>query len=705
MGWKDRIQPEVPTKSSWKDRVQNESAGEVPSDPSLLQDVLETGQDFSIGAGSSLLMGAADEIGGGIGAGLETILGHIPGTSAYEAKQFDEQFTKPDEFGVTGQVPEDTFGDKYRTYQQGSEQAFEASAERSPYANILGQFAGGMTGGNIASSALGIGKAAAGTKTLAEIAKDSSMLKALGIGAGRGATEFVKTAPYMVPELVASSKNQLIGENANPMGVLEDVGTGLTFGLPLMMGMSATSAAGSKVAGKGAEVVEKVKGAFADENNPRLRQMAASFKYGEDLGIHPRSAAKEIQQAKTLTPEEADMVLTGRLGLGKEVNPEQIMVQGDDIAFSLKDKLAADTVQEQIDSINSVLGKNVGDSLEQATKSQGAFINIDPVIENAAIKLDKLAIELPDLAESRKYSQAYDKILNTKQQLTPLELKHLIDDLDYSYNAFESSSQLRPGETNVAPQLLNIRKQLSALLKKSVPEYRNSADQFEHWREVIEQLIAGPKDADQARIFYGKLNNRDQKVNTALLKLIEGAASSDKASGPNRTAFTKFINKLSEFESVDGQRTLRGMNKVSPNTKEIRKFLLSASDDAHLRGSVRMTKESSALVPDLKEAIIGKAPTSGAYWAGKIAKTIKTSPKIQTAAELSRAVMKASDNYLLNLASRLDSIGMKSTGQSLRESIETGNTYKKQAALFTILQNPSAKLYINTEDLENDQEE
>jgi hypothetical protein len=667
--------------------------------PSFLREAGETAQDFSIGAGSSMLMGAADEIGGGIGAGLETILGYVPGTSAYESKQLDEKLTRE---GF--QVPEDTFGDKYRTYQQGSEQAFDASAERSPYANILGQFAGGMTGGHIASSALGIGKAAAGTKTLAEIAKDSSMLKALGIGAGRGATEFVKTAPYMVPELVASSKHQLIGENANPMGVAEDVGTGLAFGLPLMMGMSATSAAGSKVAGKGAEVVEKAKAAFADENNPRLRQMAASFKYGEDLGIHPRSAAKEIQQAKTLTPEEADMVLTGRLGLGKEVNPEKIMVQGDDIAFSLKDKLAADTVQEQIDSINSVLGKNVGDSLQLATE-RNKFVNINPDIQAAAERVQDIAKIIPELGASRKSVMAYNKMLNGQTQLTPIELKNLIDDIDSTISVFKSSANRTTQESSTLSELIRFRSSISQTLKKEVTEYRNSADQFEHWREVIEQLIAGPKDADQAGIFYGKLNNRDQKVNTALLKLIEGAASSDKASGPNRTAFTKFINKLSEFESVDGQRTLRGMNKVSPDTKEIRKFLLSASDDAHLRGSVRMTKESSALVPDLKEAIIGKAPTSGAYWAGKIAKTIRTSPKIQTAAELSRAVMKAPDNYLLNLASRLDAIGMKSTGQALKESIETGNTYKKQAALFTILQNPSAKLYINTEDFQDEKEE
>jgi hypothetical protein len=647
-----------------------ETNGVQSNIPSFLREAGETAQDFSIGTGSSLLMGAADEIGGALSAGLESGLSYIPGTSAYDTKQVDEQLAQQ---GF--QVPEDTFGDKYRTYQQGSEQAFDVSAERSPYANILGQFAGGMTGGHIASSALGIGKAAAGTKTLAEIAKDSSMLKALGIGAGRGATEFVKTAPYMVPELVASSKNQLIGENANHMGVLEDVGTGLAFGLPLMMGMSATSAAGSKVAGKGAEVVEKVKGAFADENNPRLRQMAKAFTtYGQDIGIHPRSHGADIA--------------TG---------PE---------AFTLRDEKATNSVLGTLQETDAKLGQEVGDSLQQSTEI-GRLVNISPDIESAAARLSQLSETIPELAQSRRSAAAYDKILNRETQLSPLELKTLIDDIDSSIGVFKSATNRTPQDSSTLSELIRFRSSISQSLKKEVPEYRFAAERFENFRNVLEQVVSRDRPVEVTNKFYGKLNDADNKLYGSIQDMIQHVQRDDAASQTSRTSFKKFMDALQTFETNDAQRIIDNPSaqKIAPDPKEIRSFMLNASDDSVLRGSARATTQGRSLVPDLKEAIIGKAPTSGAYWAGKIAKTIKTSPKIQTAAELSRAVMKAPDNYLLNLASRLDSIGMKSTGQALKESIETGNTYKKQAALFTILQNPSAKLYINTEDFQDEKEE
>jgi len=146
------------------------------------------------------------------------------------------------------------------------------------------------------------------------------------------------------------------------------------------------------------------------------------------------------------------------------------------------------------------------------------------------------------------------------------------------------------------------------------------------------------------------------------------------------------------------------MIKVAPDAEQIRKFLLNASDDSVLRGSVKATTQGRSLVPDIKEAVIGKAPTSAAFYAGKIMK--KGEPIIRSAAEISKKVFKAPDDYLNNLASKLEtSPGLNSMGTALKEALKNGNQVKKNAALFTIMQNPNAKIFINADDFQDDKEE
>jgi len=74
-------------------------------------------------------------------------------------------------------------------------------------------------------------------------------------------------------------------------------------------------------------------------------------------------------------------------------------------------------------------------------------------------------------------------------------------------------------------------------------------------------------------------------------------------------------------------------------------------------------------------------------------------------ADLSRKVFKAPDEYLTGLASKLETTpGLGSMGKALNEAIQSGNSPKKNAAIFTIMQNPSAKLLINADDFQDEEE-
>lgn len=651
-------------QDDWEDQSVEPSwfSDQLTEAKDILAPAVETGLDFSSGVAKGLSMGSLDELGGVIGAGVETGLGALGiGPGAVDDELESQGF----------QVPEESFLEKYRGYQQASEQAQQEAAERSPIAETIGQVGGGITSGIALGGLLGVGKAAQGAKSLSEIAKNEGKAKAAMELLRRGGASYKKAAIPLAAESALTSKEQLLGPEANVKGLAADVAGGQLFGLPAIVGLEGVSQAvvpsiGKKLGG----VKQKVSEAFADEGNPRLRQMAKSYnEYGKELGIHPRSHGQDIAGQK----------------------------------FAQRDQKAATSVWNMFTKADHDLGAQVGDSLNKATE-RGVLLDITPEIEGAASKLMSLATELPQIAKSARASQAYQKVLETKQQLTPNELKNLIDDLDFSIDSFRKSTQLRPGETNVVPELLAIRKQLSENLKKNVVEYKESASRFESFRNLKEQLISGDRPADVTGVYYGKLNNPDQKEYDRLIDMVQNVQKSSQSSQQYRTSFTNFMDALEKFQTLESSRLAGNseLKQVLPGTEQLRKFLLNASDDSVLRGSVRQTTESRSIVPDLKEAFIGKAPTSGAYLAGKAvrsAEKIAQKPLITKTVAMTKAVYKAPAQAVSNLASKLETTGnFKQLGKALRESVENGDTAKKNAALFTIMQNPNARAFISAED-------
>jgi hypothetical protein len=675
----------------------------VPS----INTALETGQDFLTGASQGATLGGADELGGMAAAGIETFLGKLGiGPAAV-----DEQLAAQ---GFTGDVGE-SFLQKYRGYQEAGEKAALEARERSPVAEFGGQLGGAL----LSTGALGLNKAAIqGPKALfGQIAKNKGTGEAalallrgtatsgsrFGDAVARGVGMYGAAAPAIAAESALSSQADIIGEKADLGQVASDVGLGVGLGLPVMMGLNVApelpGIARDSVTKRLEPFKEKIAQSFADENNPKLRQIAMAYqKYGKELGVSPRSAGQEIKRGAEITPMQAREILDGRLGLGPKVDPASIQVQGDDVAYSLKDSIAADKLQSGLDYVDNFLGKKTGEAIEKSTVQ----IDVDPIIQQAANEIEQIVTQYPRLAKNRKSAKAYESILTGGTQLSARQVKDLVDDLDYNIGVFKRSTDLDVGEREILPELLSLRAQLSSTLKKNVPEYRAQAEQFESWREVIEQLIAGPNDPVKSEIFFGKLPKGDKKVHEAILKLIEDAAGTAASSAKDRTAFTKFMNKLAEFQALDAERATRGLQRVAPDSEQIRKFILQASDDANLRQSVRRTAESRSVKPNWAELVIGKAPESAAYLAGWTAKSvgdIGKKPVVQKTAAITKAIYNAPAQSVANLASKLEASGnFSQVGKALRESLENGDTAKKNAALFTIMQNPNARAFISAED-------
>jgi hypothetical protein len=139
----------------------------------------------------------------------------------------------------------------------------------------------------------------------------------------------------------------------------------------------------------------------------------------------------------------------------------------------------------KFDDAGETLGKNVQKSLEDATVVRGDYIPISQEIDAAAKKIQALTFKFPEISESFKNNKAYNKIISTKGRLSPIELKSLIDDVDYNYSSFSNATLLRPGEKQIADQLLQLRRDLVQILKKEVPEYRLHGERFENFRKAL----------------------------------------------------------------------------------------------------------------------------------------------------------------------------------------------------------------------------
>jgi len=663
--WED-----VPLEQGQDDWEDQEVDSMLPS----MDTALETGQDFLTGASQGATLGAADEIGGGLAALLEKGAGKL----GFGPSAIDEQL-EAQGFDIQG----NDLGDVYRQYQEAGEQASDLAKERSPYAEFGGQLGGAL----LSSTALGLNPAAiqgpkallgqvasnkgAGQAALALLRGTATSGSRIGDAAARGAGMFAQASPALALESAMTSKSDIIGPESDLAGVAEDVGTGLSFGLPAMVGLNvAADAPGilkDKVGEKLGKVTDKVAEAFADEGNPKLRQMAKAYKeYGQELGIHPRSHGQDIAGQK----------------------------------FSQRDSKAAVGLHDVVDEADTALGVELGQSVEKAT-ARGALIDISSDIQEAAKRVNDLTTIIPDLGSTRKSAAAFDKILNGMPQLTPTEVKNVIDDLDAAIGTFKAATNKDPAAVGTLNELFRHRKAVSDTFKKAVPEYAQAAQRFESFRQVLEQLVSGAKPSDITQVFYGQLRKQDEKVYDKLLDMIQNVQKTGQSSQPYRTAFTNFMDALQGFEAKELSSPV-AKPSVLPTSDSIRKYLLNASDDSVLRGSVRQTTESRSIVPDFKEMIVGKAPSSGAYYAGKLSKNLEKKiqgPLVKGTMQMAKVVYNAPAQSISNLASRLETSGnFQQVGKALREAVENGDTAKKNAALFTIMQNPNARAFISSED-------
>jgi hypothetical protein len=664
-----------PQQTSFIERLAGKAKNLVTPDQDTIDTATGLGEsvlDFSKGVAKGATFNALDEVGGMLGAGVERGLGALGiGPAAVDA-QLREQ-------GFTGSGVEESLTDTYRGYQQGIEQDLKASEERSPFLMGAGELAGGIASGTALSGAMGLGKVAKGTKTLADIAKDSGKSKAALELLKRGGKGYAKMAPAIAAEAALTSEKQLIGEDSDVEGLAGDVVGGLAFGAPLVLGLEGGA---GYLAPRGKEALGKVGkkiGELAAES-PLARQAKIAYEtYGKKAKINPRSEKAILEGVEAIeggTP------------------------------FSRINTKRAEDITNKVLAGDKELGKLVGQSLDEASQA-GLRVSADDIVQDTFQKVVTLSQELPSVLQDKNFNATMQKALQRNYtNASPREIKNAIEDITNSIDRIDAMKYVSP-ELGEASQLLRqFRRGLDGRLKESVPQYRDAAERFAQYRRAyMEQPISGRFDPDLDDIMYGDLKKGQKKLVEAYENLVSSTTADTQAVEGIEATYSKLAESTKKFQQEEAKRMAAGKIKapIGEDSEQFMKQIKNFADDAAVRRATRKTQETQGGAKVGIKDLSGLAQTgrgavlSTSYLAGKAA----ASKPGQAIAKMSRNLYNLPSETLNGVANKLEANPVTSMyGKALREGLESGDVGKKNAAIFTIMQNPNARMSLE-EDLED----
>jgi ElaB/YqjD/DUF883 family membrane-anchored ribosome-binding protein len=613
---------------------------------SLKEDVadplVQMGLDFALGTAQGMTLGFADELAAVAGVALDPLISKLSGESA-----IDDQLRRQ---GFQVESPKTTYTDELER----SRREFKRAEEESPWLYGAGYLGGAIPSGQALGGALSL--ATKGTK-LGQLAQASK--------AGRIGKMAVEGALGMGIESIGASEGTLLGTPEQKEQVSEDILSGVGTGAAVGAGLGTLGQVVVPAVRKGLEPIAESIAGFV-EKRPFLRQLVKSKEYGE-AGINP-VAEKELLETS----------------LGKK-------------SLSTIDTERSQELMNEILSADKTLGREVSRSLEDATK-KGVVVDAYPVLEKSMKSLNMAYDIVEEMGENPRGRYILSKIADsTDKTLSPTQAKELLDDVDAFISKF---GRIAPGtetsiEGAISRNLKSFRSNLSNKLKEVIPEYKTATDRFSQFRQLVpESIIAGDLPRDVADVYMGDLRNPQKQLLTKLRTIVKGSTQSGSSSAPIKEAYVNAIRGIRKFEEAEAARGLKSPLKRSAD--EYAKIIKDYADDAAVRRQMANVEEMSSIQKNVPAILMDTGST--------VRSKLLTSANIygrakKSTSDLSKKLFTAPREQLDSLANRLtETPGLEMLGRALKEGVESNDSFKRNAALFSIMQNPSAKLLIGGDD-------
>lgn len=610
----------------------------------LGQSALETASDTSRGLIEGATAGFSDEILGGIKATGAKALGMDEGQS---------------------------WKDLYRKYQQQQQAIQEASAERSPFTHGAGEIGGMIAPALLTGGASVPAQAAARSVPLIERAAVAGATGA-GIGAlsGVGMSEegkLIGASPEEQEQLLSDVKSATLTGGI--------IGGGLGAAVPLVR-------SGVETLKKG--VSSKISNFM--EDSPFWTQVKKSKELGEE--------GTNIYSDKAITGETSNLATNQ---LGPQVKPGLIH----------QDTNATKDLIDRVYNVDSKLGKAVGDSIEKAT-NDGIQIDLTKPMLNSVNTFKNLLDKDQTLLANPKAQKLYDTIFKMSEhgdvdvsKLTPKEVQSLRNEV------IEFADSIKLKNPDIASLGYEFQGQIGGLLKSSVPEYKIAAERFEQFRRLVpETIISGSTPIDISGVKLGSLKNDEAKLFSSAKNMIQGARMPGTAAMESKETFKNFLNGLNEFSQNEAQRVKLGLIKNTDvpklidqtsgsQTQAMEKLIKEKADQSALLQQAWRVNPQESAGTSIKGSIFGKGSVMNLANKYGLYKDTLLKP-VKAPAELSKQLYNSSETQLKGLAQKMSEVpGLGNLGKMLLEGIENKDKSGINAAIFSIMQNPQARILVN----------
>lgn len=643
---------EVPLDRSFADKLKDYIALKAQTTGNkaveALADVGKGAEDTSLGLARGLAFGKGglSALSGAVGAGAAALL--------------------PESLGgiPAGELSADKLKDEYSSSADATKKFLESSEERSPYLTTAGELGGAIVGGGaLAKAGLGVSGAAEGAKTLGQLYQESGVVKGvLPEIAKRATLDAAAQAPIGAAYGVLNPHvNSATGEEEDRLkSGLEGAATAGVIGGGLSLASNVLVPAANAATRKIASYVE---------DSPQLRQMKTSYKMGKS-GINVESEAAQLGGSA-------------------------------DDALVTKDTRDAKSIVDKIISTRSELGKDVGSSLENATKG-GVTVDIGNDIRSSLSGFEKAFETDQNLAYSPEAEKLYDTMFRlkdpaTKQlrtDLNPIEVNSLRDDV------LRYAEGIQSKDPNLARRGYDYARGLGNSLKETVPEYKLAAERFKRFNEMVpETILSGSAPIEMNQSFFGDSVKNPAKLLDKTKSLIEGVTKSGTGTQEAKETYVNLIKNLKQLEQEEAVKVAKGQI-----TKEKSIPSIFGETSESFGQKIKELGDQSALRQDILKvdphASIGaKNIASGIYGSGKgvaLSGINKAGVLTKKLENTRRYLASASNEQLSSVGDVLYKVpGLENLATSLKEAIQSNNAAKKNAIVFSIMQNPTARDAIN----------
>lgn len=601
---------------------------------------------------------------------------------------------------ISGDIDPLDIDDLKKSYEQGRQKVVHSEAQAtkdSPIANRVGQGTGLLVGGVaapfenlIANGALmgGLSSASRGSPVIAGTdQQQKDALKETAIGTGVGGV--LGYGGQQVGKGLAA-----LGETPAGRAFLKSMkGVKLT-GPTAINDASQTVNKGVEEASNSVEALRKKLGVQRDVIEGANQKMDLSGPIGEikaligDLPDSPRVASQKKElldmfkgTTKDPSVEDAMEELANAHGLAPTPKPvDPVAAEGTLNALGKPIQSApSDTagVEDQLAILARKMGLNK--KVKPAEIEMAKMANASGLAENDPAQ---------DLAQ-----MAQEHLTPPEETSAPLSTEEPLPQTDPEDAAnIESDLQNRAGGTDKGINEKEIPLTDALALRSKLRTMSQDFTQPAEVRQVAKQAMAKLNES-----FEG---NTDIRENDALYKAIKDSQSvlGKKYGESNRLMPTKAGNaivKKSQDNSVTGgnasqafNRAMDQLSKVSPDVAA--KIRASLGDQVE---NLNLAKKAKP--PELSWDALKDAPTWLGAKTGEVLSPTNTNPVVRTG----HAIYSMGETGLRGVAEAVSSVpGGKNLGSALHKALDNKNDVMKNAALFSIMQNPTLRQALGSGD-------